>query len=97
MTDKKAEPIFTINREDGSTREVFETDLDEKTMPLANELSSVNRSIQYKRNSELYQQAIHLTQDLRSLERDSNNSSPPRMLSSIRSLASSSMAEFNAE
>jgi hypothetical protein len=73
MTDKKAEPIFTINREDGSTREVFETDLDEKTMPLANELSSVNRSIQYKRNSELYQQAIHLTQDLRSLERDSNN------------------------
>ena len=73
MTDKKAEPIFTINREDGSTRKVFETDLDEKTMPLANELSSVNRSIQYKRNSELYQQAIHLTQDLRSLERDSNN------------------------
>jgi hypothetical protein len=73
MTEEKNEPIFTINREDGSSKEVFESDLDEKTMPLANELSSVNRSIQYKRNSELYQQAIHLTQDLRSLERDSNN------------------------
>lgn len=73
MTEEKKEPIFTINREDGSTKKVFESDLDEKTMPLANELSSVNRSIQYKRNSELYQQAIHLTQDLRSLERDSNN------------------------
>jgi hypothetical protein len=73
MTEEKKEPIFTINREDGSSKEVFESDLDEKTMPLANELSSVNRSIQYKRNSELYQQAIHLTQDLRSLERDSNN------------------------
>jgi len=71
--DNKKEPLFTINREDGSKREVFESDLDEKTMPLANELSSVNRSIQYKMNSELYQQAIHLTQDLRSLERDSNN------------------------
>jgi hypothetical protein len=73
MTEEKKEPIFTINREDGSSKEVFESDLDEKTMPLANELSSVNRSIQYKKNSELYQQAIHLTQDLRSLERDSNN------------------------
>ena len=73
MVEEKKEPIFTINREDGTTNEVFESDLDEKTMPLANELSSVNRSIQYKRNSELYQQAIHLTQDLRSLERDSNN------------------------
>jgi len=73
MTEEKNEPIFTINREDGSSKEVFESDLDEKTMPGANELSSVNRSIQYKRNSELYQQAIHLTQDLRSLERDSNN------------------------
>ena len=73
MTEEKKEPIFTINREDGSRKEVFESDLDEKTMPLANELSSVNRSIQYKKNSELYQQAIHLTQDLRSLERDSNN------------------------
>ena len=71
--DNKKEPLFTINREDGSKREVFESDLDEKTMPLANELSSVNRSIQYKMSSELYQQAIHLTQDLRSLERDSNN------------------------
>ena len=71
--DNKKEPLFTINREDGSKREVFESDLDEKTMPLANELSSVNRSIQYKMSSELYQQAIYLTQDLRSLERDSNN------------------------
>ena len=33
MTDKKAEPIFTINREDGSTREVFESAL-WKPLPL---------------------------------------------------------------
>ena len=73
MTEEKKEPIFTINREDGSRKEVFESDLDETTTPLANELPSVNRSIQYKRTAELYQQAIHLTQDLRSSEGDSNN------------------------
>ena len=31
MTEEKKEPIFTINREDGTTNEVFESDLDEKT------------------------------------------------------------------
>ena len=28
--ENKKEPIFTITREDGSTNEVFESDLDEK-------------------------------------------------------------------
>ena len=73
MTDEKKEPIFTINREDGTTNEVFESDLDDKTIPLANELTSVNRTIQSLRESELYKEALNLTQSLRSLERDASN------------------------
>ena len=71
--ENKKEPIFTITREDGSTNEVFESDLDEKTIPLANELTSVNRTIQSLRESELYKEALNLTQSLRSLERDASN------------------------
>jgi hypothetical protein len=74
MTEEnKKEPIFTINREDGTTNEVFESDLDEKTIPLANELTSVNRTIQSLRESDLFKQALNLTQSLRSLERDASN------------------------
>ncbi len=71
--ENKKEPIFTITREDGSTNEVFESDLDEKTIPLANELTSVNRTIQSLRESDLFKQALNLTQSLRSLERDASN------------------------
>jgi hypothetical protein len=71
--ENKKEPIFTINREDGTTNEVFESDLDEKTIPLANELTSVNRTMQSLRESELFKQALNLTQSLRSLERDASN------------------------
>ena len=71
--ENKKEPIFTINREDGTTNEVFESDLDEKTIPLANELTSVNRTIQSLKESELFKQAVNLTQSLRSLERDASN------------------------
>ena len=74
MTEEnKKEPIFTINREDGTTNEVFESDLDEKTIPLANELTSVNRTMQSLRESDLFKQALNLTQSLRSLERDASN------------------------
>ena len=73
MTEEKNEPIFTITREDGTTNEVFESDLDEKTIPLANELTSVNRTIQSLKESELFKQAVNLTQSLRSLERDASN------------------------
>jgi len=73
MTEEKKEPIFTITREDGTTNEVFESDLDEKTIPLANELTSVNRTIQSLKESELFKQAVNLTQSLRSLERDASN------------------------
>ncbi|MGA0938065.1 MAG: hypothetical protein ACO3SM_08760 [Sedimenticolaceae bacterium] len=71
--ENKKEPIFTINREDGTINEVFESDLDEKTIPLANELTSVNRTIQSLRESDLFKQALNLTQSLRSLERDASN------------------------
>lgn len=71
--ENKKEPIFTITREDGSNNEIFESDLDEKTIPLANELTSVNRTIQSLRESELYKEALNLTQSLRSLERDASN------------------------
>lgn len=71
--ENKKEPIFTINREDGTTNEVFESDLDEKTIPLANELTSVNRTMQSLRESDLFKQALNLTQSLRSLERDASN------------------------
>ena len=73
MAEEKNEPIFTITREDGTTNEVFESDLDEKTIPLANELTSVNRTIQSLKESELFKQAVNLTQSLRSLERDASN------------------------
>jgi len=73
MAEEKKEPIFTITREDGTTNEVFESDLDEKTIPLANELTSVNRTIQSLKESELFKQAVNLTQSLRSLERDASN------------------------
>jgi hypothetical protein len=61
------------DRGDGTTNEVFESDLDEKTIPLANELTSVNRTIQSLRESDLFKQALNLTQSLRSLERDASN------------------------
>ena len=73
MAEEKKEPIFTITREDGTTNEVFESYLDEKTIPLANELTSVNRTIQSLKESELFKQAVNLTQSLRSLERDASN------------------------
>jgi hypothetical protein len=73
MAEENKEPIFTITREDGTTNEVFESDLDEKTIPLANELTSVNRTIQSLKESELFKQAVNLTQSLRSLERDASN------------------------